>query len=71
LVVLCVCDTGPDRLDGSAELEGADGGGGEEGSEGEVWARRDDNGLVFLLIELAREVEAGPAEVGVSIYCMI
>ena len=50
LVILCVCDTGADGLDGGAELEGADGGGGEEGGECKVGAGGDDDGLVFLIV---------------------
>jgi hypothetical protein len=48
-------------FEGSAEFEGSDGCAGEEGSKGEVGARRDDDGLVFGLVEGAGDGEACPA----------
>lgn len=45
----------------AAELERADGGGGQERGEDEVGARGDDDDLVFARVEVARERVAGPA----------
>jgi len=45
----------------AAELERADGGGGQERGEDEVGARGDDDDLVFAWVEVAGERVAGPA----------
>lgn len=50
-----------DGFEGRAEFEGSDGCAGEEGRECEVGPGRDDDGLVFGLVEGAGDGEAGPA----------
>lgn len=51
----------PDRLEGRPELEGADGGRGEQGREDEVGAGRDDDALVLCGIQGAGKSVACPA----------
>jgi len=45
----------------AAELERSDRGRGQERGEDEVWARGDDDDLVFARVEVAGEGVAGPA----------
>lgn len=51
----------PDGLEGGAELEGADGGRGQQRREDKVGARRDDDALVLVGIEGAGKGVTGPA----------
>jgi hypothetical protein len=61
LRALLLAFAGAGGFERAAELEGADGGGGQEGGEDEVGARGDDDDLVFVRVEVAGERVAGPA----------
>jgi hypothetical protein len=61
LRALLLAFAGAGGFERAAELEGADGGGGQEGGEDEVGARGDDDDLIFVRVEVAGERVAGPA----------
>lgn len=66
--IALVARQAPHRLEGRAELEGADGGRGEQRREDKVGARRDDDALVLCGIQGAGKRVACPAcgRVGVN-----
>jgi hypothetical protein len=61
LRALLLAFAGAGGFERAAELEGSDGGRGQERGEDEVGARGDDDDLVFVGVEVAGERVAGPA----------